>query len=107
MTEAAQSRTATITEAPGSYSRDTTTTRAHGKSTTYQDIRAWGNGADTNTRSCTGVNGGTRTGTKSRSGGVVTNNQHVHFERRNAVREIELTYGLGFARNLVRELVKH
>lgn len=44
LTAAAQSATTTITEAPGSYSRDTTVTRANGKSTTYHDDRSWGNG---------------------------------------------------------------
>jgi hypothetical protein len=100
LTASAQSATTTITERPGSYSRDTTVTRANGqtatyrnnaawgngsytdnrtvtgfngKTATYQDNRSWGNGSYTNTRSYTGRNGGTRTDTVTRSGGVVTN----------------------------------
>ena len=70
---AAQSATTTITRNPGSYSRDTTVTGVHGKTATYQNNATWGNGVYNDTRSFTGVKGGTRTDNVTRSGGVVTN----------------------------------
>ena len=69
----AQSVATTISEGSGSYSRNTTVTGAYGKTARYQDNRTWGNGVYTNSRSYTGVNGGTRTDIRTRSGGVVTN----------------------------------
>jgi hypothetical protein len=99
-TASAQSVATTITEIPGSYTRDTTVTGANGRTATssttasrapgttsrettvtgfngqsssYENNRSWGNGTYTDSKSYTGVNGGTRTDTVSRGGGAVTN----------------------------------
>lgn len=73
LTASAQSVATTITQGPGSYSRNTTVTGANGRTATYQDNRAWGTSAYTNTRSYSGFNGAKRTDSISRSGGIVTN----------------------------------
>jgi hypothetical protein len=99
LTASAQSVATTITQTPGNYSRTTTVTGANGKTATYQDnaawgngsfsdnqtltgfngktaayqnVRSWGDGVYTDSRSATGFNGATRTASVSRSGGVVT-----------------------------------
>ena len=69
----AQSVTATTDRSPGSYSRDTTVTGPNGKTATYQNNRSWGNGSYQDTRSYTGANGATRTDTRTRGDGRVTN----------------------------------
>jgi hypothetical protein len=71
-TASAQSVATTVTETPGNYSRATTVTGENGKTATYQNNKSWGNGAYSDTRSYTGVNGGTRTDTVSRSDGNIT-----------------------------------
>ncbi len=72
LTASAQSSSPTVTRTPGNYSRQTTVTGASGKTAAYQRNATWGNGAYTDTRSFTGVNGGARTGTVTRSGGIVS-----------------------------------
>lgn len=63
----AQSATTTVSESPGSSSRTTTVTGANGKTATYQNNAAWGNGAYTDSRSVTGFNGKTANSTTSAS----------------------------------------
>jgi hypothetical protein len=57
----AQSSTTTISNSPGAHARDTTVTGPNGKTATYQNNAAWGNGAYNDNKSVTGFNGKTAT----------------------------------------------
>jgi hypothetical protein len=59
--------------APGSTSRQTTVTGFNGRSATYNNNRSWGNGSYSDTASYRGFDGATRSGTVTRSNGLVTN----------------------------------
>ena len=63
----AQSVTTVVSENPGSTSRTTTVTGTNGKTATYQNNAAWGNGSYTDNKTVTGFNGKTASSNTSAS----------------------------------------
>lgn len=67
MTLSAQSVTTTVSENASNSSRTTTVTGANGKTATYENNAAWGNGSYTDNKTVTGFNGKTASSNTSAS----------------------------------------